>query len=159
MAGPGFVLGTGTTVSSAGVHLGPLPAIPILAATPRSGGAWWQEALVAAPLVAGAVAGAVTLRRSRSTSYVWLAAGSAAAGAVGGVAFGAACMLATGAVGPGRMADVGPDVLATALVCGVAGLLSAPLVAVASAWGREVADVVRRGLASKRSASKRSKSG
>ena len=121
MAGPGFVLGTGTTVSSAGVHLGPLPAFPILAAAPRSGGAWWQEALVAAPLLAGAVAGIVTLRRAPSPSYLLTAARSAAAGAVGGVSFGVACLLATGAVGPGRMADIGPDVLGTALVCGVAG--------------------------------------
>jgi hypothetical protein len=157
MAGPGFALGTGTTVSSAGVHLGPLPALPILAATPRSGGAWWQEALVAAPLLAGAVAGVVTLRRSPSTSYLVVAARSAAAGAAGGVAFGAACLLATGAVGPGRMADIGPDVPATTLVCGVAGLLTAPLAAVAVAWSREVADVIRRGQASKRSATKRRK--
>jgi hypothetical protein len=159
MAGPGFVLGTGTIVSSAGVHLGPLPAFPILAATPRSGGAWWQEALVAAPLLSGAVAGIVVLRRPHTPSYLLIAVRAAAAGAAGGLAFGAACLLATGAVGPGRMAEVGPDVLGITLVCGVAGLLSAPLVAVASAWGSEVADVMRRGLASRRSAAKRSKSG
>jgi hypothetical protein len=57
------------------------------------------------------------------------------------------------------MADVGPDVLGTALVCGVAGLLSAPLAAVASAWSREVADVIRRGVASARSGSKRGRAG
>jgi hypothetical protein len=84
-----------------------------------------------------------------------IAARSAAAGALGGIAFGGACLLATGAVGPGRMADVGPDVLATTVVCGVAGLLTAPLAAVAVAWSREVADVIRRGQASKRSATKR----
>jgi hypothetical protein len=145
MAGPGFVLGTGTAVSSAGVDLGPLPAFPILAATPRSGGSWWQEALVAAPLLAGAVAGIVTLRRSPTRSYLLIAARTAAAGLAGGLAFGAACMLATGAVGPGRMADIGPDVLATALVCGVAGLLSAPLAAVVLAWGRELVDVIGAG--------------
>jgi hypothetical protein len=158
MAGPGFVLGAGTTVSSAGVTLGPLPAFPILAATPRSGGAWWQEALVAAPLVSGAVAGVVALRRGPSPSYLVIAGRAAAAGGAGGLAFGAACMLATGAVGPGRMTDVGPDVVMTALVCGVAGLLAAPLAAVSVAWGREVADVIRRGRASARTA-KRAKPG
>jgi hypothetical protein len=145
MAGPGFALGSGTTVSSAGVTLGPLPAFPILAATPRSGGAWWQEALVAAPLLAGAVAGVVTLRRAPTPSYLWLAGRAAAAGGVGGLLFGAACLLSTGAVGPGRMAEIGPDVVRVTAVCGVAGLLTAPLVAVAVSWGREVVEAVRRG--------------
>jgi Family of unknown function (DUF6350) len=149
MAGPGFALGTGTTVSSAGVTLGPLPAFPILAATPRSGGAWWQEGLVVAPLLAGAVAGVVTMRRAPTPSYLWLAARTAAAGAASGLLFGVACLLSTGAVGPGRMTEVGPDVLGATAVCTVAGLLTAPLVAVAVAWGREVAEVVRRGRASK----------
>jgi hypothetical protein len=152
MAGPGFALGTGTTVSSAGVTLGPLPAVPILAATPRAGGAWWQEALVAAPLLAGVVAGLVTLRRVPSSSYLVIAGRAGAAGAVGGLAFGTAGLLATGSVGPGRMAEIGPDVARTALVCGVAGLLAAALAAVSVAWGREVADVIRRGRATGRTA-------
>ncbi|HSS67449.1 MAG TPA: DUF6350 family protein [Nocardioidaceae bacterium] len=158
MAGPGFAVGTGTTVSSAGVTLGPLPAFPILAATPRSGGAWWQEALVVAPLLAGAVAGIVTLRRSPTPSYLVLAARSAAAGAASGLLFGVSCLLATGAVGPGRMADIGPDVPMTTMVCCVAGLLTAPLIAVLVAWSREVADVIRRGRAAARSATARGKS-
>jgi hypothetical protein len=37
-------------------------------------------------------------------------------------------------------------------VCGVAGLLAAALAAVSVAWGREVADVIRRGRASGRTA-------
>jgi hypothetical protein len=146
MAGPGFALGAGTTVSSAGVDLGPLPAFPILAAVPRTGGSWWQEALVAAPLLAGAVAGITTLRRCPTRSYLLTAARAAAAGAAGGVAFGAAGLLATGAIGPGRMTEIGPDVAATTLVCGVAGLLTAPLVAVLVSWSREFAEVVRAGL-------------
>jgi hypothetical protein len=147
MAGPGFVLGVGTTVSSAGVDLGPLPAFPILAATPRSGGSWWQEALVAAPLLAGAVAGVVTLRRCPTPSYLMIAARAAVAGALGGLAYGVAGLLATGAVGPGRMAEIGPDVPATTLVCTVAGLLTAPLAAILAAWGREFGQVIRRGVA------------
>jgi hypothetical protein len=157
MAGPGFAVGAGTTVSSAGVTLGPLPAFPILAATPRTGGAWWQEALVVAPLLAGAVAGIVTLRRSPTPSYFALAARSAAAGAASGLLFGISCLLATGAVGPGRMADIGPDVPTTTMVCCVAGLLTAPLVAVLVAWSREVAEVLRRGRAATRSAANRGK--
>jgi hypothetical protein len=147
MAGPGFAVGGGTAVSSAGVQLGPLPAVPILAATPRSGGAWWQEALIAAPLVAGVVAGVLTLRRSGLQSYPWLAGLSAAAGALGGAAFGLAGLLATGSVGPGRMAQFGPDVPRTTLVCGVAGLLAAATAAVAVAWATELAGHLRRARA------------
>src|SRR5204863_96809 len=36
LVGPGFVLGVGTKVSAGAVVLGPVPALPILAAVPRS---------------------------------------------------------------------------------------------------------------------------
>jgi hypothetical protein len=120
LAGPGFMLGSATTVTTTGVTLGPLPALPILAATPRSGGAWWQEALVVVPVLAGAVSGVVTLRMQPVSGYVLGLLRGAAAGVLGGVTFGASTWLATGALGPGRMQEVGPDALLTTAVCGVA---------------------------------------
>lgn len=120
LAGPGFAVGSGTTVSATGATVGPLPAVPILAAVPRSGGQWWQEALLLTPVLAGALAGVVTARRHPVPGLVLATLRGAAAGVVGGAVFGAASWLATGALGPGAMRDLGPDVLATTGVCAFA---------------------------------------
>ena len=58
LVGPGFAVGTGTTVAISGVHLGAVPAVPLLAALPSSrdtGAAW--PLMVAATLAAGLVSG------------------------------------------------------------------------------------------------------
>lgn len=129
-AGPGFVLGTGTTVAPGGVELGPLPALPVFAAVPRAGGAWWQEALVVLPVLAGAVAGALALRRCDAPGWLAGCRTAGLAGLLGGTAYGAAGWLATGAIGPGRMSEVGPDVLPLVLICAVACTLGAVMAAV-----------------------------
>jgi hypothetical protein len=131
LAGPGFLLGTGTTVTAFSVQLGPLPAFPILAATPRTGGAWWQQALIVVPVLAGAVAGLIAVRRGGLDGYLRQAGLGGASGAIAGTIFGASTWLATGAIGPGRMQDIGPDALLTTLVCAVAFALGG---AVTGAW-------------------------
>jgi hypothetical protein len=135
LAGPGFVLGTGSIVSPFDVQLGPLPALPVLAATPRSSGAWWQEGLLVVPVLAGAIAGLAAARRCAAGAgpvrVVGLASGS---GAAAGLGFGLSTWLATGAVGPGRMQDIGPDVLLTTLVCIVAFALGATMCALGTTW-------------------------
>jgi hypothetical protein len=120
IAGPGFLVGTATTVTTTSVQLGPVPALPILAAVPRSGGAWWQEALVILPVVAGVLAGIVTARRYETDGYLQATLRGAVSGLVGGLAFGVSTWLATGAIGPGRMQDIGPAVLATTLISAAA---------------------------------------
>jgi hypothetical protein len=117
VAGPGFVLGTDSAVSPFDVHLGPLPAFPVLAAVPRSSGAWWQEGLLLLPLAAGVVAGLITLRRSPVTGVLERTGLAAGSGAAAGCVFGLSTWLATGALGPGRMQDIGPDVFLTTVVC------------------------------------------
>ncbi|MDP9240586.1 MAG: DUF6350 family protein, partial [Actinomycetota bacterium] len=62
VAGPGFAVGTGTTVSSFGVHLQPVPALPLLAALPSTRIAW-LVALLLLPMAGGLLAGAVVGRR------------------------------------------------------------------------------------------------
>jgi hypothetical protein len=120
LSGPGFLVGTGTTVTTASVQLGPMPALPILAAVPRSGGAWWQEALVVIPVLAGVVSGVVTVRGFEVDGYRQACMRGATSGLAGGLTFGALTWFATGAIGPGRMQDLGPEVLATTLICAAA---------------------------------------
>lgn len=135
LAGPGFVLGTGTTVAPGDIALGALPGLPLLAALPGSGDqAWWQTVLILVPVVAGAVAGLVTVRRDPVFGLDQAALRGAVSGLVGGVLFGLMTWLATGAIGPGRMQDIGPAVLPTTLVCGLAFLVGGAVAACSSRW-------------------------
>jgi hypothetical protein len=135
VAGPGFAVGTGTTVAPGDVSLGQVPGLPLLAALPAGGEqAWWQPVLILVPVLAGAVAGLVTFRRDPAFGLDQAALRGAGSGLVGGLAFGASTWLATGSIGPGRMQDIGPFVLATSVVCAVAFLLGGGTAAVLARW-------------------------
>ncbi len=129
IAGPGFAVGAATSVTPDSVTLGPLPAIPLLAALPREGGAWWQSALIVIPVLAGGVAGVVSVRRFPVFGYDQAAIRGALSGLVAGAGFGAMTWLGTGGIGPGRMQHIGPDVPATMLVCSIACLLGGAVAA------------------------------
>ncbi len=129
VAGPGFMLGTATSVGPTQVTLGPLPAFPLLAAVPHTAAGPWVVALLIIPVIAGAVAGSVSLRRRPVRGIGHAAARGGVAGVTFGLGFGALTWLATGAVGPGRMRDIGPDVLGTMAVCVAAGILGGAVTA------------------------------
>ena len=126
LAGPGFALGAGTSVSLFSVARGPLPGLPLLAATPASQhpAAGWL-ALFAVPAAAGALAALVIGRGARSWPDRITA--SAAMAAAGGLALAVAEMYAGGPVAFGPMSVVG----STAWLVGA--LVSAELLAAAAA--------------------------
>lgn len=110
LLGPGFAVGAQTLVSPTVVVTGPLPAFPLLAALPDSGPTpAWTVWLVALPALVAAYAAARAQRRRPTLRWDR----GALRGCAGGVAAGAVVALlarvAGGAVGPGRMLDVGPD--------------------------------------------------
>ncbi|WP_028473366.1 DUF6350 family protein [Nocardioides alkalitolerans] len=134
--GPGFVFGTGTVVSPALVVLGPLPLFPVVAGTPTTAApGWLSAALGVVPfLLAGAVVAQVQRGRPTTRFDVGLVRGGAAGVLAGGVV-GLAAWLAGGAVGPGRMADVGPfvgDVTVHAVVAFATGGMVGGLLATVS---------------------------
>lgn len=111
--GPGFAIGTGSTVSALGTQLGPIPAIPLLGALPTGSYTFGFVGLLVPVVVAFLVGAALGpgLRRR-----VGAAAGGSgvlltglATGVVGGVILGMLAWASSGAVGPGRLAHVGPD--------------------------------------------------
>ncbi len=132
VAGPGFAVGTGTQVAPTGVRLGLVPDVPLLAALPTSADAWWVPALIVLPVLAGAVAGLLAIRRCPVYAVDRAALRGALAGLAGGVSFGLLGVLATGSAGPGRLQRLGPDVLATTAVCAVAFVLGGALAAAGS---------------------------
>jgi hypothetical protein len=109
LAGPGFVVGVGTQVGPFAHELGPVPALPLLAALPGSAvpGRWGLLALLV-PLAAGAVAGAL-VRRRLAGGGLQTAAEAALSGAGAGLLLAALAWLSGGAVGGGRLAAVGPS--------------------------------------------------
>ncbi|WP_141396682.1 cell division protein PerM [Microbacterium gorillae] len=129
IAGPGFTVGVGTAVSPAGTHLGVLPGVPVLALVPE-GGSVWLLALVLLPIAAGALAG--WSMRSRYADVIGrdepflprLVLLLTVSGLAAGVAA-AAASLASGSLGPGRLAEVGPHPGWVALAVGIEVLIGA----------------------------------
>ncbi len=116
LLGPGFALGTDTSVDLTGSHLGAVPGLPILAGLPGPGEfAGWVFLLGLIPLIAGACAGWRIKKVDERPLAEHIGLG-AAAGAVAGLVLGILIALSGGSVGPGRMTDAGPPQATPALV-------------------------------------------
>jgi hypothetical protein len=109
LLGPGFAVGAHTVVTPTGVVLGPLPMFPLLAALPDDGPTpGWTVALLAVPPLVAAVAVFRALGRYPTARWDEAAVRGVGAGLLCAVGFAALAVLSGGAVGPGRMTDVGP---------------------------------------------------
>lgn len=116
LLGPGFAVGTGTVVSPSAVALGPLPLFPPLAALPDNGPvASWTPWLVLVPVLVAGLAAWRAARRVPTPRWDESAIRGCVGGVTAGLAFGFLAWVAGGAVGPGRMAHVTPDVMGTLL--------------------------------------------
>ncbi|MBJ7357651.1 DUF6350 family protein [Nocardioides sp.] len=128
LLGPGFTVGVRTIVSPAEVTVGALPVFPMLAALPDSGPTpGWTPWLVGLPPVVAALGVARAQRRRPTLRYEEGALHGCGGGMLAGAAFGVLVSLAGGAVGPGRMTDVGPLVGSTMVhaitAFGIGGLI------------------------------------
>ena len=136
LVGSGFQVGTGTSVDLTSSHLGQVPGLPVLAALPAPGEfPVWTFLLALVPVLAAGWAGWRLVRRGHvdlATDF-WRGVGVAAgAGAAGALVLALLAWSSGGAVGPGRMSEVGPESLV--------GLLRAlPFMAVAAGFGAAAA--------------------
>ncbi|WP_432542715.1 cell division protein PerM [Kineococcus sp. SYSU DK002] len=124
-SGTGFAVGTGTSVAPGGTSLDVLPTVPVLGALPAPGAtpalAW---AAVAAPVLVGALAQVLAARRGRRVEgLLHRCATALVQGALTGAGVALLSALASGALGHGRLGQVGPDALLTGAV--VAGEVAA----------------------------------
>lgn len=130
LVGPGFAIGTGSSVSPLGTALGPLPGLPVFGVIPPGGYSLGLVGILV-PVLAGFLA-AVLLRSTTSMQGVEGVRAkllvALAIGVVAGVELGLLAWWSSGALGPGRLHDVGPNPW---LVAGI----SAAEVAVAAAIG------------------------
>lgn len=136
--GPGFSVGAGTGVSVFGVHLGVVPAFPLLAALPSTEHAPASTWIfLAAPVLAGLLA-AASVRRRYDGGRWHSTAVAGAAGVVAGASLAALAALAGGPAGPGHLATIGPSAWQVGVDTAVeVGLVAAAGVLLAS-WPRAV---------------------
>ncbi|MGY1744615.1 cell division protein PerM [Blastococcus sp. SYSU D00695] len=136
-AGPGFTVGAGTLVSVHGVTLGPLPALPLLAALPDTQAvpliAWVSQAI---PALAGLVAGVAVGRRLAGGDGGPVVAGLAGllAGVLVGVGAAAVTWAGGGVLGDGALADVGAPPLATGIAVAAQAGIAAAVGAAGARW-------------------------
>lgn len=111
LLGPGFGVGAHTMVAPTAVVLGPLPMFPLLAALPDPGPTpGWAVAMLAVPPLLAALAAYRALSRYPTARWDEAAVRGVGGGLMCAVGFSVLAAVAGGAVGPGRMADVGPFV-------------------------------------------------
>ena len=107
--GAGFAIGTGTSVTPFETLLGPLPSLPVFGAIPQgwgSAGALAPALVVLTGVMVGVLAGGSReFRRVPLLSAILVPVFAAACTGLAMVGFSA---LASGAIGPGRLAEVGP---------------------------------------------------
>lgn len=122
-SGAGFAIGEGTSISPFETLTGPLPAVPILGALPQG----WGPAALLAPMlivVLGLGVGVLSARLSGLRGSPWAAvvAVPVVAAALLGLVVAGAVALASGAIGPDRLAVAGADAwLVGGLVAGEFG--------------------------------------
>jgi hypothetical protein len=129
ISGGGFALGVGSQAGALGTAVGPLPSIPVFAALPAGSLDYGFAALVV-PVLAGTLAGWWFLREGENHFDEWLsikmqarwftAAASTLVlgvivGGVAGLLTAGLAWLARGSAGIGRLTEIGPDPLRTAL--------------------------------------------
>ena len=136
LVGPGFAIGSGSSVSPLSTVLGPVPSVPVLGALP-TGDLAFGFLGIAVPLVVAFLAAA--LLRSRLVTeldveypLLWLGGTALGMGVTAGVLLGLLAAVAGGAAGPGRLAEVGPDALAVGLVAALEVTVGAALGLLAS---------------------------
>ena len=120
LAGPGFQIADGSTITLAGAHPGLMPMIPVLGALP-SDGAWsgWLILLLSVPVLAGGVIGWLACRSlARLSSWRTKLATALAAVVTSAAGLTVLAALGSGGVGVDRLSAVGtrPLVFGAALL-------------------------------------------
>jgi Family of unknown function (DUF6350) len=119
LVGPGFAIGTGSTIGPLATQVGPLPALPILGALPNGDFAFGFLGLLVPVVVAFLVAAIFRPDFVRNLGDAprarWLVTAGLGMGVVTGILLGLLAWWSAGAAGPGRLVTVGPHPLEVGL--------------------------------------------
>jgi hypothetical protein len=125
LAGPGFSVGSETSVSLFDPHLGEVPALPMFAGLPGQVALPVLLAVGLIPLLAGGLAGRVVLGRRGMPRLRLVVLSSLAVGPVTGVLVAAAVAIGSGRVLGGGLAEIGASAWRTGLAVAIeVGLLT-----------------------------------
>ncbi|WP_147918403.1 DUF6350 family protein [Ruania zhangjianzhongii] len=131
LLGPGFAVGADTVFAPSGIEAGPVPLVPLLGALPDPDGLLGQlPVLGLVGLLAGLAAGVWMARRLRQRGALSMLGAVVGGAVLAGLVLGGLSALAAGGVGPGRMATMGADWLATGIAMAWQGALGAGVVIV-----------------------------
>jgi len=111
LTGAGFLLGTGSSVGPVGTTVGPQPSLPVLGALPQHVGAFGLAGVLVPVLAGFGVGIALRIRGDGGRSGLQVLATGILTGVVAGLLLAGLAAAASGAIGPGRLAEVGPDAL------------------------------------------------
>jgi hypothetical protein len=135
LVGPGFAVGEATVVRAGEVTLGPLPAaLPAFAGLPAGPMPGLGAAMLAVPVLVGAIAGRVAAASARGWNRM---AAAVLTGMVAGGLLGLAAAVSAGPLGGGRLASIGPAPLAVAAYSSVLIVLGALIGAALMPNGKE----------------------
>ncbi|KQO94443.1 cell division protein PerM [Leifsonia sp. Leaf264] len=140
LIGPGFLIGTGSSVAPGGTVLGTVPGLPVLGALPQG-----EPAIgilgVLVPMAFGVAAGWLAHRRVPSVATrLELTAVGVGTGVIAGIVFGLLAWWSGGAIGPGRLVSVGPEPWLVGLLAAAEIAVPAVLVLLASDWRGSAAE-------------------
>ncbi|MDQ1137721.1 hypothetical protein QE410_002520 [Microbacterium sp. SORGH_AS 1204] len=137
-AGPGFALGTDTAITPAATQVGALPGIPVLGAVPDTTSSWLLL-LALLPVGVGALTGwMLRSRMPRTTGPEPFGPRLVVALAVAVLTGGAgalAALASSGSIGPGRLADTGPEPGPLALALGLEVLVGLAILLLSPRFG------------------------
>lgn len=142
LAGPGFAVGSGTVVSAGHVHLGLLPAVPVLGALPSQAltPSWAVALPLVVPVLAGAVVGWRTARQAPADDLALVARllDAVVAAVLTGLLLGVVVALSAGPIGPGRLAQVGANAVVVTPLLAMALAVGAMPAAALVTWRRRL---------------------
>jgi len=145
IAGPGFAVGTDSAVTPAATQVGALPGIPVLGAIPDTSSPWLLL-LVLLPVGIGALAGWILRSRMpRTTGPEPVGPRLVLAIAVATLTGGVAALMAVvsrGSIGPGRLAETGPQPGPLALSIGLEVLVGLAILLLSPRFGADGFDDV-----------------
>lgn len=131
LVGPGFALGAGSAISPVNTVVGPVPGLPILGAIPSGDFAFGFIGLLVPVLIGFFAASLVRPRLVSALAGRPLVArlliAAAGIGIVAGLILGLLAWFSGGAIGPGRLAVVGPNPLLVGAFCAIEVAIAAAI--------------------------------
>ena len=134
LTGPGFAVGTNTSVAIGGSHLAAVPALPLLTAVPVGRAPWPVLVWCGLAVVGAGIAAGRRISRSSTADLRGRLQNAVVAGAALGIVAAVVTGFAGGPAGPGRLRAFGPSPWHVGLAIAAETAVVAAVVVLVTAW-------------------------